>query len=356
MFVSFLLCLLLSACSGIPIDVTGDQNTLDILNKAINELDRQPEAWKNVLDDTIKKLGDKTTEVAKELQDLYEDSLAFTRIEISCEADFFGQRVKKSLEYIRDNLVQQTNLSPPSPWVCNPHQGSVDLIRDASGHFSAKYASTDPERLIVRVDGFNFRSLDLPTVELQDTNHNTVRPSKAVVNFLSSYLIAVNFQSEDFAGVSEEFSFALKWPDSADTPQIPISIENAPPPPPSPQMITKLVLIFHTLDDDKDDSATIHVEIYASDLVFSGEFGRRQTWHDHTDQRFELSLARQVRFDQVSTMEIKIVQTDDDTGWNMSYEIQAVLDDGTTHLVAVSKRHEIGDGNELIVGPEPFSV
>jgi hypothetical protein len=132
-----------------------------------------------------------------------------------------------------------------------------------------------------------------------------------------------------------------------------------------PLMINSLVLNFHTLDDDKDDSATENIEIFAgTERVFSGAFVAAfilernhlmNTWEDNTTAILTLPLTHPVPFDSVGQMAIRIFQTRDNTGWHMSYDILAVLDDGSNRLVA-NGRKNIGDDDPEDTGRLPFRI
>jgi len=255
----------LSFLTGCGASVGLDQPTLDALNSAIDTLQTAPEDWKNVLNEVSAKIGDRVKDVAEEVHTLANDLVASTGVEFRCDADFLGNRAREALISIRDKFLHAfdpqkypKSSRPPSPYWCHLNPPTIDLISDGHGHLSLKHPESSGS--IIQVTGFNFRSDDLPKIELQDPGQNDVRVSKAVATFSTRYQLSVNFQPEDFAGVSEGFSFVLKWADATDTPTIPVSIETIHQKP-APKV--RITLNSLTLFQDENAGDT-HMAIYVT--------------------------------------------------------------------------------------------
>jgi len=119
---------------------------------------------------------------------------------------------------------------------------------------------------------------------------------------------------------------------------------------PRPIMITALQLRFHTHDDDKDPDARIIVEVRAGgNVVFRGDFGKHQRWNDHSDAPnswdapWKLNLTKHVSLEEVRSMTLHGEQADDNSGWNMSYDVWAICDDGSNPHVGGGGVRRIGD-------------
>jgi hypothetical protein len=105
---------------------------------------------------------------------------------------------------------------------------------------------------------------------------------------------------------------------------------------------------IHTLDDDKDDSLTVNIQILQGQEVLAQEsFGGGQTFDDHTDLPIRrLPLSRRLPFDQVGSLTFHLFLTGDrDDGWNMSADLFVELEGGQTISAGGTGTHELQDGN-----------
>lgn len=119
---------------------------------------------------------------------------------------------------------------------------------------------------------------------------------------------------------------------------------------PDPVRIRALQLRFHTHDDDKDPDARVVVEIRAGgNVVWRGDFGKGNTWRDHThapnswEPPWQLNLTTPVSLEDVRSMSLHGEQADDNSGWNMSYDVWAICDDGSNPHVGGGGYRRIGD-------------
>jgi len=119
---------------------------------------------------------------------------------------------------------------------------------------------------------------------------------------------------------------------------------------PDPLRVRALQLRFHTHDDDKDRHARIVVEIrLRGNVIWRGDFGKHITWPDHTDAPnsweppWMLNLSTEVSLDEVTSMSLHGEQVDDNSGWNMSYDVWAICEDGSNPHVGGGGYRRIGD-------------
>jgi hypothetical protein len=224
-YIALLLCLFLAGC-GATVGVAPD--TLAVLNKAIDAIYAQPTAWRDALNDAVDHLADKTTAVAKQVQTLLNDSVAFVGVEARCNLDFLGMRIRDSLIYIRDKiLLNKPSIQKPTPWVCHFSPDALDVHWDAQQN---RWIATNR---IVRVFGFNFSYAGLPKVELRDANGQFIRSANVTPTYSTTYELLLNFQPEGFQGIGQSFSAYLQWGNQADPNGLP-AIKQPPPDPPCP--------------------------------------------------------------------------------------------------------------------------
>ncbi len=119
---------------------------------------------------------------------------------------------------------------------------------------------------------------------------------------------------------------------------------------PWPVLIKALQLRFHTHGDDKDPDARIVVEVRAAgNVVWRGHFGKGNTWPDHShapnswEPPWTLNLTTPVSLEAVRSMSLHGEQADDNSGWDMSYDVWAICDDGSNPHVGGGGHRRIGD-------------
>ncbi|NET66386.1 MAG: hypothetical protein F6K63_19140 [Moorea sp. SIO1G6] len=110
-----------------------DDPTLDILDKAIEELRQQPERWeKTMINATqqLEKSGSKLSEqVAKDVRDTYNSILGQTGNEFSCRSDFVAERLQQRLQSIGYRLDSNRFAQPVvSPVICSTNPGNSITI------------------------------------------------------------------------------------------------------------------------------------------------------------------------------------------------------------------------------------
>ena len=120
----------------------GVDKTNEILSNAIVMLEQESASWEAMLTDTRDKLiaeGKKT--LAVQVDNLLQDALQSTGIEVRCYTDFLRDRVTNDLKRI---LAKNEGKPPPgNPKFCNPSPDSIDM------------SLVPTERRAIRIDGFN---------------------------------------------------------------------------------------------------------------------------------------------------------------------------------------------------------
>lgn len=105
-----------SSCSkpdvGIDIEVEVGQQTLAVLDKAINTLKNESSNWQQVLQETRDKLVDSAnSSIKNEVTNLINNGIAATGIEVRCDVDFMRNRARQELVHVRNKLAQKLGVS-----------------------------------------------------------------------------------------------------------------------------------------------------------------------------------------------------------------------------------------------------
>jgi hypothetical protein len=206
LLVTTLLCvgltLYVAACSfGV------DKATLDVLREAIDELESQPDRWEGTLENVIDKLGDKTTQTAREVlaevDSLYNNALGQTESVAFCGLDFVGDRVRQRLQSILHRFDRN---SPPAtivPVVCLTEPTDVK-------------ARETPLVKYYGYDFLRFKNTGVFKVDLEYASGQVARENFGFVSITSNYLLQVDvqgIQGSDWAIIDATLGpkLVLKW-------------------------------------------------------------------------------------------------------------------------------------------------
>lgn len=130
-------------------DVAGD--TVATLDGAIDALERNSSSWQAVLQDTTKQLtADAQSTVRNEISNLLNRSVAATGVELRCDADFIGTRVRQALVRIRAHLLNQT-VPPVEPALCHVVPAAVDMALDANRRNKLEFFGYDFDTTPIKV-------------------------------------------------------------------------------------------------------------------------------------------------------------------------------------------------------------
>jgi hypothetical protein len=122
-----LLTLLATMMVGCNVGVAPSDRTLDMLNKAIDTIDRQSDSWQSTLQTLERELvADTQSTLAVEVNQLIQRGVAVTGSEARCTVDFVAKRMKQGLQKI---VAKITGFGGPAiePGVCNVVPTMVDL-------------------------------------------------------------------------------------------------------------------------------------------------------------------------------------------------------------------------------------
>lgn len=112
----------LSGCIGL------DDPTREIVQRVINELNRQPHAWQNTLTNAIDELGRVTTKTAHtvlaDLQSVYNGAIGQTESAALCGADFVGHRISQKVQAILHSIDPSKAAPTIVPVVCTTNPGT----------------------------------------------------------------------------------------------------------------------------------------------------------------------------------------------------------------------------------------
>jgi hypothetical protein len=92
----------------------------DMLDKALGELHQQPKMWGTTLTNLVKQMEASGSNLANEVQGIYNSMLGQTTGEYSCRADFVGDRVSQRLQALGHSINPQRWAMPQlTPVICS---------------------------------------------------------------------------------------------------------------------------------------------------------------------------------------------------------------------------------------------
>lgn len=238
----------LSGCDGISGIIKNPlndpiENAIAAINRSVDKVQGESEAWRNELPqltDQLQKIGnslegqanadvkiilaDTTNDVRGLMNDtlkaanLYGNNMiAYFGVEARCTTDFFRTRAAESLKQLANALAfwkKNKTLPPPPPHsVCNLNPNALELHQIET---TGTWAIGMPPNKIVSVYGYNFRSIALPRLEIQNSNGQRLRDANLTAAYVTQYQIDLNFSGEDFHQIADGSRVVLQWPDQPD--------------------------------------------------------------------------------------------------------------------------------------------
>jgi hypothetical protein len=219
-------------------DPLGIGKMADAIEKTIDEMGPELEAWRGTLqalpdelakfeDDVDKDAKELATSTTKQVASLttqaieltnakVQDRIAQAGTEFRCNADFLKESVRAELRYLADKLrFWEKKKPPPVPpvhkncWIA-PDTLSLYPTNDGQWQVDPVNMST---KGIIRLYGYAYRAEALPTVTLQDSTGTQVRPASVVPAYVTRYQINLDISTETFAGFQPGSRLVLDWPD-----------------------------------------------------------------------------------------------------------------------------------------------
>lgn len=184
---------------------TKTDRSLDIVQSAIDALDRQPGAWQTTLQGTIDELGKvgsaTATQVLNQVKYVYTGAVGSTGAEARCSADFVGTRVKQQLQGIRHSLDAKSPAPVYVPVVCTTNP--PDKVDAGKTQLVTYYG----------YDFLNFAQKYPFTAMLQYDGGQVIKADFGHVAVISNYALSVEFQQADYSGVdaSRGPQLILEW-------------------------------------------------------------------------------------------------------------------------------------------------
>lgn len=157
------------------------------LDDAIDKLDGQSENWQRI----VKELGDKLPEDAQKLirqvEEASQATVALAGIEVRCNADFLGVRLKEQLRRLRHEMLPFPNFTPPEP------QPVICQILPREVRLTAKRTLNLPgNQRTVTFFGYNFRTRSIK-LKLIDKSGIIAELREDCINTSTDYLLVLNF-------------------------------------------------------------------------------------------------------------------------------------------------------------------
>ncbi len=175
-------------------DIAGD--TVATIDGAIDALDRNSASWQTVLQDLTKQLtADAQSTIRNEISDLLNRSVAATGVEMRCDLDFIGARVRQALVRIRAHLLNEPE-PPAEPALCHVVPAAVDMALDAN------------RRNKIEIFGYDFDTTPIK-VKLHDKSR-TIDASKHL-NMLTHYHMTLNLGGNGVPLTNVSNRLTLEW-------------------------------------------------------------------------------------------------------------------------------------------------
>jgi hypothetical protein len=297
-------------CGG----VTGglDGPTRAQIQKAIDELAMQPSRWDQVLKNLTANLGGEMRETIKtlneEMQDLGRELVEDGGIEVRCNTDFVGKKVRDALQQILNNNKPYYSLSP---WVCH--------LRPEEFYVDEKGKPKDPT---ITITGFGFTTVNVSNVRILITDENGSNPQslKTTPNYISTYRIKLNIQDIQFS-TKPRNKLRVQWgDDTGNHTDVAILISPTPvpttPPTPLPLPTAYQIRVKTGCQSGAGTDAKVYITLYGT-VATSSE--TRLDTLDYND--FEKCDDDYYRFNSnqdlgdLQMIRIRHDNTEDDPGW-----------------------------------------
>lgn len=154
------------------------------LDEAIGSLETQSADWQQI----VARLGDRLPEDAKaivrQVEEASRNVIATGGVEMRCNVDFFGRRLKESLQRLRNSIEPRYTVPPLRPVICQVSPDVITLTADRRLDLPA--GST-----VVRMFGYN---LDVPDrrLLLTSTTGSQQRDLTGCVDAPTTYQMTLN--------------------------------------------------------------------------------------------------------------------------------------------------------------------
>jgi hypothetical protein len=228
------LLLTMNSC-GIPSSIDNATTAIEASRKTIEQ---QSDAWREELNNLIGQLetieGNSAGDVksiisattnqistllkqSKDIADtLSKDAIARAGVEAKCSVSFTQKAISNQLQYIIDDLKfwdkNKAHLdSKPPHVVCHTNPETIRLYQ--AGDSYQINSSNMAELKQIKVFGYNFRSDAMPWLDFYDKSNNIIQEKIAVANYITQYLIILDFSIVVWNKFRDGAYLEFHWPD-----------------------------------------------------------------------------------------------------------------------------------------------
>jgi hypothetical protein len=177
------------------------QEAEQIVQQAIDELNRQPSEWSQTMQNTIDNLKKSGSDLLNQIQDLYNSSIGQAENITFCTADFIGHRVSEQMQKILHKI--DSTKPEPALWPVICHTNPPEKI-------------TAGTTTVLVLYGYNLKDFARQATyqaRLEYANGDVITPNFGHINLVSDYQIEDEFQAADFTNLDRTRGprLALTW-------------------------------------------------------------------------------------------------------------------------------------------------
>lgn len=124
---------------------------VNAIDEAISNLSFESEEWRTVLEGALDKIPDEIKEIiGNDMQNLINESIAVTGVELRCNVDFFRARLRQDLGNIKRKILKQTLIIGDAE-ICQTVPGVIDLNLSPNDRNSIIFTGYDLRNSEVRL-------------------------------------------------------------------------------------------------------------------------------------------------------------------------------------------------------------
>lgn len=336
------ICVLVSGLGMSSCLFGADDQTRQILQRAIDEIGNQPAKWESTLKNSIDELGRVSTQTAKdvlrEVSSVYNNALGQTLSATYCGADFFARRIQQKLQAILHTINSDSPAPTFVPVVCtiNPN------------------TQIDPGKTsLVTYTGYDFIEFNKTNKFTADLMYGTGEMVKHNIGFITvqhNYQFELSLDSVDWAQLNLDRTrgpkIVIKWGDEevarkeGNQSELPIAMG---PPPAAQVVLTGARVGFFTTDDNKDFDTRVSINLTLGGAAVASVSDTWGEFPDNSDSGMkDLAITDHAVAKEAIIKDGKVQLVAAPVGhdeWHFNWEIVLMFSDGTTN------RYPFVDGN-----------
>ncbi len=103
---------------------------LAAIDEAIGSLENQSADWQQIVDRLGERLPEDAKAIVRQVEEASRSVIATGGVEMRCNVDFFGRRLKENLQRLRNSIERRYEVPPPRPVICQISPDVISLTAD----------------------------------------------------------------------------------------------------------------------------------------------------------------------------------------------------------------------------------